>query len=240
VKTNEILGCPIHLVNSDMAREHINSFVNSNRFGYFVAINAEKIYRYRRDAQLRNAVDDSIYPYPDGAGAVLSGRLFFGMRSEKINMPILALEEADANGWRVFIYGAQEDVHNDAIGKIKIKYPNIEIVGHMHGYHSQESAIDSIAQCKPQLVLLALGSPRQEFFANKCTGLGLESIFIGCGGALDIISGRLNRAPSFFVNNGLEWLYRLAQEPWRWKRQTVLPLFLFAVIKEKLFKGSPK
>ncbi|WP_083699998.1 WecB/TagA/CpsF family glycosyltransferase [Shewanella sp. UCD-KL12] len=240
METNEILGCPINLVDSDMAREHINSFVESKRFGYFVAINAEKIYRYRKDEQLKSVVDASLYPYPDGAGAVISGRLFFGMKSEKINMPILALEEANANGWRVFIYGAQEDVHNDAIGKIKIKYPNIQIVGNMHGYHSQESAMESIAQSKPQLVMLALGSPRQEFFANKCTVAGLESIFIGCGGALDIISGRLNRAPSFFVDNGLEWFYRLVQEPWRWKRQRVLPLFLFAIMKEKLFKTKSK
>jgi N-acetylglucosaminyldiphosphoundecaprenol N-acetyl-beta-D-mannosaminyltransferase len=223
-----------------MAREHINFFVTNKKFGYFVAINAEKIYRYRKDEQLRGVIDASLYPYPDGAGAVISGRLFFGVKSAKINMPVLVLEEADRNNWRVFIYGAQEDIHNDAIAKIKVKYPNINIVGNMHGYNSQEAAIESIASSKPQLVLLALGSPRQEFFANKCTVSGLESIFVGCGGALDIISGRLNRAPSFFVDNGLEWFYRLAQEPWRWKRQRVLPLFLFEIIKEKLFKTESK
>lgn len=236
MKPNEVLGCPINLVTSETARQDVNKFVSSEKSGYFVAINAEKIYRYRSDEQLRNVIDKSIYPYPDGAGAVLSGRLFFGLESEKVNMPILVLEEANANGWDVFIYGAAEEVHEDAVKKIRIKYPNISIVGHMHGFHSQEEAIKSIRQSKPQIVMLALGSPRQEFFANRCTNKGLESIFVGCGGALDIISGRLKRAPSFFVNNGLEWFYRLVQEPWRWKRQLVLPLFLFAVLKEKIRK----
>lgn len=234
MKKNKVLDCPVYLINEEQAKVDIKHFIDTKVNGYFVAINAEKIYRYRQDKVLRNVIDNALYPYPDGAGAVLSGKLFHNSTSEKINMPTLALDQANEYHWRVFIYGAKADIHSKAVTKIKQEYPNIDIVGNLHGYQPEEEALEQIRQSEPQIVMLALGSPRQEYFAYKCTSSGAKGLFIGCGGALDIISGNINRAPEFFINNGLEWFYRLVQEPWRWKRQLVLFQFAYKVISTKL------
>ena len=81
-----------------------------------------------------------------------------------------------------------------------------------------------------------MGTPMQEKFAMKLAQSGIDTFCVGCGGAFDILAGRLKRAPAFMVNNNLEWLYRLYKEPFRWRRQLVLPLFLMRLLKFKLLR----
>ena len=205
--------------------------------GYTVAINAEKVLKYRAAPDLKRIVDASILPYPDGAGAVIGLKWLHGLASEKINMPVLALEFADTYNIRTFIVGATSEVHDLAITKIHGLYPDIDLVGSMHGYSPVEEIIKQIVRERPQLILLALGSPRQEEFASEILENTEIGVVIGCGGALDIIAGRLKRAPKFWIDNNLEWAYRAIQEPWRLKRQLFLPKFLFHLVVEKIRQG---
>jgi len=240
--TYSILGCPCFAVNEDDAVDHILSIVASGQAGYSVAINAEKIWRYGKDAEFTSIVDSSIFPYPDGAGAVLGLKWLHGIKSQKNNMPIKALEAANKGGLKTFIIGANEANHNKAIEIIEGHYPEIKLVGHRHGYHSPEDIIDAVAKTKPQLVLVAMGSPRQELFAAKILSRTKAGFVIGCGGALDILSGTLKRAPQFMIDNNLEWFFRLYKEPWRFRRQLFLPVFVvrlwFAALLQK-FRASP-
>lgn len=234
----QLMRCPCYAVTEQNIADYIMQFVQADKAGYAVAINAEKIYRFLENETLNTTINGSVFPYPDGAGAVLGLKLLHSAKSEKINMPIRALETANANGLKVFIAGAKAEVHEQGVAVIKDRYPNINVVGHMHGYHSDEEIADAIVAAEPNLVMLALGSPKQEFFAAKLTQRLPRGFIIGCGGALDILAGRLNRAPEFWINNNLEWLYRLQQEPWRWRRQVFLPVFFMklfgAFIKQKL------
>lgn len=230
-----ILDCPCYPVTEDEARLKIKEFVDKQSTGYSVAINAEKLSKYKEDTKLREIIDNSLYPYPDGAGAVIGAKWLHKKHSAKINFPIMTLEECNKHGWALFIVGAKEETHNKAIEIIKQRYPNINLVGNMHGYHDQQDIIDTIAKIKPQVVMIAMGSPRQEYFAHKLTNQVSNVFATGCGGALDIIAGNLKRAPEFYINNNLEWLYRLVQEPWRWKRQLVLPVYFSKLFKAKLF-----
>lgn len=229
-----IMGCPCFAVSESTLEQQLMYFIDNGIAGYSVAINAEKIQKYKSDKPLREVIDGSIYPYPDGAGAVLGIKWLEHLTSEKINMPIRALEIANKNKLKVFIAGAKADIHNKGVAIIKARYPNIIIVGNMHGYNSEENIISAITIAEPQLIMLAMGSPRQELFANKLINKTQKGFAIGCGGALDILSGELKRAPEFFIYNNLEWFYRLIQEPWRWKRQLFLPLFLLKLISLKL------
>ncbi len=229
-RLSEVLGCPCYGFDEKTAVERIITLINAGEPGYTVAINAEKIQRFHRDAELNSIVSNSIFPYPDGAGAVLGLKWLHGVTAEKINMPIRALEAADQAGLRTFVIGAGEANHNLAIETVIERYPNIDLVGHLHGYHGQQDMIDAVKRTKPQLILIAMGSPRQELFAAdliEYCGFGLA---VGCGGALDILSGNVQRAPDFMVNNNLEWLYRLVKEPWRYRRQLFLPIFLFRLV----------
>lgn len=233
-----IMGCPCYPITESNIEETLIAQVNSPEFGYAVAINAEKIYRFRQLPELRETVENASFPYPDGAGAVIALRTMYGERSEKINMPIRALETANKHGLNVFIAGAKQDTHDEAVAVIKARYPNIHIVGHLHGYHSEDELIEAIAKAQPQLVMLALGSPKQEHFAAKLKNVLPSGFAVGCGGALDILAGKLKRAPEFWINNHLEWFYRLQQEPWRWRRQLFLPVFFvklaLTIVKCKL------
>lgn len=232
----KIMGCPCFAVSEDTLEQQLMHFIENDICGYSVAINAEKIQKYKKDTQLKEVIDGSIYPYPDGAGAVLGIKWLESLASEKINMPIRVLEIANKNKLKVFIVGAKKDVHAEGVAIIKARYPDIDIVGNMHGYNSEKDIISAVCQAKPQFIMLAMGSPRQEIFANKLIQETQKGIAIGCGGALDILAGKLKRAPEFYINNNLEWLYRLVQEPWRWKRQLFLPLFLSKLMFLRLIK----
>jgi N-acetylglucosaminyldiphosphoundecaprenol N-acetyl-beta-D-mannosaminyltransferase len=221
-----ILGCPCFAVNEDDAVDHILSIVESSQAGYSVAINAEKIWRYDKDVEFTSIVDKSVFPYPDGAGAVLGLKWLHGIKSQKNNMPIKALEAANKGGLKTFIVGANEANHNKAIDIIVSRYPELDLVGHMHGYHGKQDIIQAVARVRPQLILVAMGSPRQELFAAELLSKVNSGFVIGCGGALDILSGALNRAPQFMIDNNLEWFYRLYKQPWRFRRQLFLPVFV--------------
>ncbi|MDA9919216.1 WecB/TagA/CpsF family glycosyltransferase [Porticoccaceae bacterium] len=221
-----ILGCPCFAVNEDDAVDHILSIVESSQAGYSVAINAEKIWRYGKDVEFTSIVDKSVFPYPDGAGAVLGLKWLHGIKSQKNNMPIKALEAANKGGLKTFIIGANEANHNKAIDIIVSRYPELDLVGHMHGYHGKQDIIQAVARVRPQLILVAMGSPRQELFAAELLSKVNSGFVIGCGGALDILSGALNRAPQFMIDNNLEWFYRLYKQPWRFRRQLFLPVFI--------------
>jgi N-acetylglucosaminyldiphosphoundecaprenol N-acetyl-beta-D-mannosaminyltransferase len=231
IRPYAIFDCPCYPVTEANIDEAILSMVERDQAGYAVAINAEKIHRFQEDNVLRQTINNALFPYPDGAGAVLGLKLLHKMSSEKINMPIRALETANKHRLKVFIVGAKPDTHNEAIGIIQQRYPDIELVGNMHGYHDKDDIKQAIIKTGPQLIMLALGSPRQEHFAASLVPELAHGFVIGCGGALDIIAGRLKRAPEFWINNNLEWLYRLIQEPWRWRRQMFLPVFYLRLLK---------
>ncbi|MBE0376708.1 hypothetical protein PPRY_a2655 [Pseudoalteromonas prydzensis ACAM 620] len=234
------MGCPCFAATESTLEKQLMYFVENKIHGYSVAINAEKIQSYKSNIELRKVIDNSLYPYPDGAGAVLAIKWLHNLVSEKINMPIRVLEIANKNKLKVFIIGAEADVHNKSISIIKERYPDIIIVGNMHGYNSEDDMVLAVSQAKPQFIMLAMGSPRQELFANKLIEFTKSGFAVGCGGALDIIAGNLKRAPDFYINNNLEWLYRLVQEPWRWKRQLFLPVFFIKLSFLKIINNLKK
>jgi N-acetylglucosaminyldiphosphoundecaprenol N-acetyl-beta-D-mannosaminyltransferase len=189
--------------------------------------------RYKHDAQLCEAIEQSPLPFSDGAGAVFALKWLYGRRSQKLDMPKTVLNLANANNWKLFVLGSQEEVNRAACDEINRLYPGIQLVGRLNGFESEESMINAINSASPQIVFVALGSPKQELLAYKMKNLLVPTFMIGCGGALDVLAGKARRAPSFMVNNNLEWLYRLYKQPSRWKRQLKLVLFLMYVLIEK-------
>lgn len=229
-----LLGCPCIPIDSiDTANKLLTEMVNDGGYRYSVAINAEKIMLYRRNSQLCEAIEQSPFPFSDGAGAVFALRWLHGKRSVKLDLPKTVLNLANANSWRLFVLGSQEEVNRIACEVINQLYPNIQLVGRLNGFESEERIILAIRKVSPQIVLVGLGSPKQELFAHKLKNLLVPTFMIGCGGALDVLAGMAKRAPSFMINNNLEWLYRLYKQPSRWKRQLKLIDFLVSLILEK-------
>jgi N-acetylglucosaminyldiphosphoundecaprenol N-acetyl-beta-D-mannosaminyltransferase len=228
-----LLDCPcVPFANEDAVKDRLRAIVAAGEGGYSVAINAEKIQRYDHDAALRSVIDGAALPVADGAGAVIGLRLLHGLRSAKIDLPRILLEAAHDSGWRLFVGGASQASNAGAVAAIARRYPAMQIVGRADGYVPEAELIAAVAAARPQVMLLAMGSPRQELLARRIIDAVPGVFIVGCGGALDILAGKLKRAPRFMVENNLEWLYRLAKEPSRWRRQLVLPRYMARLVAE--------
>ncbi len=125
----------------------------------------------------------------------------------------------------------------EAAKKILESHPSIEISGCRDGYFSKDNEpeiIDQINSSGADILLVALGAPKQEIWIHEHKSLLKVKVCIGVGGSLDVFAGTAKRAPAFFRNNGLEWLYRLYREPWRYKRMLDLPRFTLLAVGTRL------
>lgn len=233
MKVERIQGLPcVPFVTEDAVRRAVCDFVESGCTGYSAAINGEKMFRAKSNKALLGVIESAAFPVADGFMAVLALRLVRGIRAVKVDFPKCVFEAADGGGWRIALFGASCEVNSIAKQEITRKYPGIRVVAAMDGYQSISYAEELIRRTHPQVVFLALGSPKQELLAGAWTVNMPGALIVGCGGAFDVLAGKVSRAPSFFVNYGLEWLYRLFQNPSRWRRQLVLPVCLVHVLVE--------
>lgn len=236
MKIVKILNTPCLVVeNITDFKSYFVELINKKINGYSVAINAEKIMYYGKDKEVQHIIDNCLLPSPDGSGAQLGIKFKYGYSTIKVDLPRTTLEVCNENKLKLFILGAKKNINEKAKEEIKKEYPNINIVGNIDGYfESEEEVINTLINLQPQVTLIALGSPKQEKFSAKAIKNGVETIFIGSGGALDIIAKTKKRAPIFYQKNHLEWFYRLINEPSRIKRQIKLPVFFIKIILESL------
>jgi N-acetylglucosaminyldiphosphoundecaprenol N-acetyl-beta-D-mannosaminyltransferase len=200
--------------------------IDKGRKSFIVAINPEKIMKAQEDRELKSLLNQATYQIPDGIGVILASKLKKGRIRERvtgIDMMLKLCKEATNNGKRIFLYGAKPGIADEAKAKLEEMFPGILIVGTLNGYEKNEEVIER--------TINALGSPAQENWIIAHKEKLNPSVYQGVGGSFDVISGRLNRAPAVFQKFGLEWLYRLLKEPWRWKRQLELPRFLLRVLR---------
>ena len=209
--------------------------IDKGRKSFIVAINPEKIMKAQEDRELKSLLNQATYQIPDGIGVILASKLKKGRIRERvtgIDMMLKLCKEAKNNGKRIFLYGAKPGIADEAKAKLEEMFPGILIVGTLNGYEKNEEVIErTINDSGAEIVFVALGSPAQENWIIAHKEKLNPSVYQGVGGSFDVISGRLNRAPAVFQKFGLEWLYRLLKEPWRWKRQLELPRFLLRVLR---------
>lgn len=156
---------------------------------------------------------------PDGIGVVKAGNILGYKIKERVTGVDISkrlLDLADKTGKSIFLFGAEEEVLTRLVKKIKSTYPNIIIAGYSNGYVDDRSEVfERIADCAPDVVLVALGIPHQELLIHKFYDRFSKGIFVGVGGSFDVLSGAKKRAPQVFIKLNLEWLYRIIKEPKR-------------------------
>ncbi|MCL2568007.1 MAG: WecB/TagA/CpsF family glycosyltransferase [Oscillospiraceae bacterium] len=138
------------------------------------------------------------------------------------------------DGYSIFLYGAKPGVAERAGLVLEKNYPSLRIVGAMDGYGDEGLVRAAILEAEPDLLLVCLGAPKQELWMAAYAGRLPVGLMIGLGGALDVFAGEVQRAPERWRRLGLEWLYRLCKEPRRARRMLRLPLFLLAVVGQRL------
>jgi N-acetylglucosaminyldiphosphoundecaprenol N-acetyl-beta-D-mannosaminyltransferase len=206
-------------------------------------VNAAKIVNMRRDAALRLDVVSSDAVLADGMSVVWASRLLRRPLPERvtgIDLMLGMLERGDQRGYRVYCLGATPDVLARTTAHIAAHYPNVRLVGQHHGYFGagEEAAIAAeIAAGRPDILFVAMTSPKKEqFLARWSERLGVP-VCHGVGGSFDVLAQAVRRAPEAWQRLGLEWLYRVVQEPRRlWKRYLVTNTVFCAMVLSALLR----
>lgn len=159
---------------------------------------------------------------PDGIGVVMAAKRL-GMetngRVTGVELAAHLIQCAGETGKSIFLYGAKEEVVAALVRRIEREHPNAVIAGYQNGYSGNDDEVFAeICRLKPDVVLVALGIPRQELLISRWLDHFNKGIFVGVGGSFDVLSGTKKRAPKFFVRANLEWLYRIIKEPKRFGR----------------------
>lgn len=181
---------------------------------------------------------------PDGVGIILAGKILGSPYRERIagyDLMEALLSIAAKRGWRIFFLGSTPETIETARMKVRERYPNLKIDVH-HGYFApeeEEKILGQIRALRPHLLFAGLGVPKQEHWLEAHLPQLPVQLGMGVGGSFDVLAGKVKRAPLLWQRLGVEWLYRLIQEPWRWKRMMVLPRFLLLVIGHKLLGVNP-
>ena len=176
---------------------------------------------------------------PDGISTVICSRIVKQPVKEKIAgielMDSIA-QKCEKENQGIYLLGSTKETLDMCNINLRTKYRKLNILGSHDGYFDLDNCEDilmEIEKVNPQVLFVAMGCPRQEMFIVKYMDRLPCKVFMGVGGSFDIIAGNLKRAPKWMINLGLEWLYRVAKEPFRIKRLSSIPKFILLVIKEK-------
>lgn len=232
MKKQKVLGYDINLQSfGDVVIDTVDSMKDCKGL-HIVTINPEMIELANSNSEFFKVLNRADLLVPDGFGIVLALK-FKGIIQEQIRGIELAkelIEECSNCGFPVGFIGAREKVIQKTISRLKAEYKLLNVVYSRNGYFNQdqeEEIIKDIQRANPRFLLVALGAPKQELFIAKCKKIMPNTVFIGVGGSFDVWAGEVERAPQFYQNIGMEWLYRTIKQPERFKRiYKTIPLFL--------------
>lgn len=212
---------------------------------HIVTVNPEFVIAARRNPVFMTALGRSSLATADGIGIKIAARI--------LSLPVPArvtgvdlvegLAASRLPNCRVFLLGAAEGVAADTARALTQRFPDLQIAGTFAGGPSEQefSQIEErLAASKPTVLLVAFGHPAQDLWIDSNRErLRMHGILVavGVGGTFDYLSGRVPRAPRLIRRLGLEWLYRLIRQPWRWRRQLALPLFVMLIVRERFRRG---
>ncbi len=223
----ELLGCPVDVLNREQTVALVVQALESRQRLHHVALNVAKLVNMRTDLELAQDVRASDLVGIDGMGVVLALRLLGRQEVERvpgIDLMEAVIEVCARRGFRPYLLGARPEVVTGAAEKLKARYPGLEIAGMRDGYFKAEeveAVVAEIRACRPDCLFVAMPTPRKERFLAAYRDTLDVPFVMGVGGSFDVVAGKVRRAPEIMQRNGLEWLYRTYQEPWRmWWRYT--------------------
>ena len=222
-------------VYAPMSRKELIDFAFAHR-SLLVAVNAEKI--LHANEETRSIINRNV-GYPDGIGATM------GLKRKGLGKVVkipgcelwLDIVRAHYRDKRFYFVGGKDEVIRQTVTQLNKEFPGIQVVNYRNGYLKDEAErqalIDDVVATKPDVVFVAMGSPRQELLMEAMKQRH-PAVYQGLGGSFDVYTGQVKRAPAWWVEHHLEWLYRLLQEPSRITRQLPLAKFLVLLYSGRL------
>ncbi|MFH1415740.1 MAG: WecB/TagA/CpsF family glycosyltransferase [Elusimicrobiota bacterium] len=207
-------------------------FIVSGQAENIVTINSLMLRCAWHNTELSEAISSASLITADSIGVFYASLLLDGRRVSRYP-GIEMMEDLISLGMRIYMLGSKEGIAEEAVAQLKLKYTQADICGIHHGYftHEQEDdIISAVNSVEPDILFVGLDMPRQEIWIAKNKKKIKAKLIIGVGGSFDVISGKLARAPVFFRNIGIEWLWRMILQPWRVIRIIKLPIFFLETI----------
>jgi N-acetylglucosaminyldiphosphoundecaprenol N-acetyl-beta-D-mannosaminyltransferase len=246
VPSVDILGMRVSRINRSAALEALQQFIDSGQPHHVVTADASMVTIAAADPELLGIINRAALVTPDGTGILWAARRLGVPLEERVSGVDISEQlcaQSAQRGYGVYFYGAAPGVAERAAETIRARYPGASIVGTADGFQNsaeQQAALLADIRAKaPAVLLVAMGIPKQEkWIARHLDELGVP-VCIGVGGTLDVFSGQVSRAPVWMQQNGLEWLYRLAQNPKKLSKVACLPGFVWRVLRrERLRSGG--
>lgn len=241
--TVNILGVQVSTKTMAETVDTLLGYLDEERVHCVFTPNSEIIYMAYKDPQFAQLLNSADLNTADGIGVVYASRILKQPLRERVagfDLMNRLLERAAPDRRRVFLFGAKPGVAEEAADKLTQLYPGLVICGTRDGYFKEEQTpeiVEQINAAEPDILLVCLGAPKQEkWIADNRDRLNAR-IVLGAGGSLDVLAGRVERAPESWQRLGLEWAYRLKKEPKRIGRMTALPRFgLTVLLKGKKYR----
>jgi len=238
----DIMGTKVHALTMEQVLDQVHEAIVSRDSLHIGVVNAAKIVNMGRDPVLRESVESSDLVLADGAAVVMAAKVLRQPLPERvagIDLMFSMFERGNEYKYRVYCLGATEEVSAQVEAKLAADYPNVILAGRRNGYYNEadETAIaKDIGDAKADILLVAITSPKKENFMAKWNDTMRVPVVHGVGGSFDVMAGKVDRAPEIWQKLGMEWLYRVKQEPGRlWKRYLVTnTLFVYLMLKTLL------
>lgn len=238
----ELFGCPVHRLNMGQTLNIIDQSIQEGKSLQHVVVNAAKLANMQKDSKLKESVVNCDIINADGQAVVWAAKILGQPLPERvagIDLMTNLVELASKRKYRIFFFGAKEEVVKKVVDKYREMYSSDIIAGYRNGYFQKEEEADiakQIADSKADILFVAITSPKKEVFLNTYKDVIKTPFVMGVGGSFDVVSGMTKRAPLWMQRNGLEWFYRVMQEPKRmWKRYLITnTIFIKMVLMEKL------
>ncbi len=238
-----VLGCPITKLNLDDFVRKAEEFIASGTPHYIAMMNVAKVVKMRSDQELEESILMADLVGADGVPLVWASQLLGAALPGRVNGTDLMyklLEKASKKAYRIFFFGAKEEILQKVLEKVRADYPGVKIAGFRNGYFAsaeEASIVRQIKESHADILLIAFGTPKKELWVKRYLHEMGVPVIHGVGGSFDVMAGIVPRAPFWMQRCGLEWLFRLMQEPRRmWRRYLVTNVVFILLFSRELFR----
>jgi N-acetylglucosaminyldiphosphoundecaprenol N-acetyl-beta-D-mannosaminyltransferase len=231
-----VLGVRVDCVDMPGALSRIEKLVEAGGRHLIATVNPEFVMRAHSDREFARVLESAALCLPDGSGVVWAARrqgcdMAGPVTGVDLIPPLAAM--CARRGWRMFLLGAAPGVAADLAARLLAEHPGLTVAHHVGSAEpaADDETVRVVAEHRPQVLLVAFGAPKQELWIERAGRRVDVPVAMGVGGSFDYLTGRVPRAPAWMRRAGLEWLFRLARQPWRVRRMAVLPIYAARVLR---------
>lgn len=239
MKQINILGVPFSITDQRTLLERIHRHIQRQEKSFVITANPEIVMRAKDEPSYMETLHRSSYITADGIGIVRASQLLGQAVPERVtgyDMMIELLQLSQVHQYKIYLLGAHPETLRAAREAIHHMHPDIQVVGSHDGYFdwNDNHIVEDIKEKQPDIIFVALGAPKQEKWIAEHFQEFDHGVFLCVGGSIDVLGGKMKRAPIGWQKLHLEWMYRLLKQPSRWRRMLALPRFAYHVLRQKV------